>query len=325
MSLLEQPRLVLDRHFADIDEYGQEVGWDLDFRQLDAGSLHARAAVMATSRSAAIRVAFNRAFQQAGSPPRGVLTFGLPDPEVAEFKWCGADASGGDILNFNLSSGFEGVSGAGFSGYTLSFSEALLHEVMRALDIELDLRASVSEFSTWTETRHVTTRVRQQLTAAYRAATASRNRGCPQGGRLFHCGAAALILQSLSREEGRKAPQELSLRRRAVRSALVWLDEHHQLPFTVSDLCRQTGVSAPTLYRGFLEEFGIGPKRYLLIRRLSGVRDELRSAERKTRITDIANRWGFWHMGQFAADYRQHFGELPSETLASATGRLSST
>jgi AraC family transcriptional regulator, ethanolamine operon transcriptional activator len=35
-------------------------------------------------------------------------------------------------------------------------------------------------------------------------------------------------------------------------------------------------------------------------------------------IGDIANTWGFWHMGQFAADYRRQFGELPSETLAHA-------
>jgi AraC family ethanolamine operon transcriptional activator len=32
-------------------------------------------------------------------------------------------------------------------------------------------------------------------------------------------------------------------------------------------------------------------------------------------INEIANRWGFWHMSQFAADYRRFFGELPSETL----------
>ena len=32
-------------------------------------------------------------------------------------------------------------------------------------------------------------------------------------------------------------------------------------------------------------------------------------------VVDIANAWGFWHSGQFAADYKQLFGELPSTTL----------
>lgn len=63
MRSVDIPRLTLDRRFADIDEYAQEVGWDLDFRQIDAGS-----------------------------PPEGLLTFGLPDPEVGEFRWCGARA-----------------------------------------------------------------------------------------------------------------------------------------------------------------------------------------------------------------------------------------
>jgi len=32
-------------------------------------------------------------------------------------------------------------------------------------------------------------------------------------------------------------------------------------------------------------------------------------------ITQISSQWGFWHMGQFGADYKRQFGELPSETL----------
>ena len=62
MPSVVAPRLLLDRRFADMDEYAQQVGWDLDFRQIDAGSLNARAAMVAASRSAAIRVEFDRAF-----------------------------------------------------------------------------------------------------------------------------------------------------------------------------------------------------------------------------------------------------------------------
>ncbi|GAG76698.1 unnamed protein product, partial [marine sediment metagenome] len=32
-------------------------------------------------------------------------------------------------------------------------------------------------------------------------------------------------------------------------------------------------------------------------------------------IIELAGVNGFWHMGQFAADYRRIYGKLPSETL----------
>jgi len=32
-------------------------------------------------------------------------------------------------------------------------------------------------------------------------------------------------------------------------------------------------------------------------------------------FSDIANVWGFWHMGDFAQRYRRLFGELPAEQL----------
>ena len=44
-------------------------------------------------------------------------------------------------------------------------------------------------------------------------------------------------------------------------------------------------------------------------------RRDLRACSQGETITDIAKRWGFWHMGQFAADYKKQFGELPSETV----------
>lgn len=47
--------------------------------------------------------------------------------------------------------------------------------------------------------------------------------------------------------------------------------------------------------------------------RLARVRRQL--TEGKTTVAQAASRWGFWHLGQFARDYRLQFGELPSKTL----------
>jgi AraC family ethanolamine operon transcriptional activator len=52
------------------------------------------------------------------------------------------------------------------------------------------------------------------------------------------------------------------------------------------------------------------------------VRGELLSRSADT-VGDVAARWGFWHLSRFAADYRQHFGELPSATRARGATRSS--
>ena len=103
-------------------------------------------------------------------------------------------------------------------------------------------------------------------------------------------------------------------RARAAARALAYLREQPEEVVTVADICVNTGVALRTLNRAFREYFGVGPKAYLTRERLSRVRAELVRAPRETLIADVANRHGFWHLGQFARDYRRLFGELPSET-----------
>lgn len=57
---------------------------------------------------------------------------------------------------------------------------------------------------------------------------------------------------------------------------------------------------------------------YLKQVRLEGVDAELRVAASAQTIAEIARRWCFGHMGQFAQDYRKAFGRLPSQTHRAA-------
>ncbi|MNR23966.1 Transcriptional activator FeaR [compost metagenome] len=68
----------------------------------------------------------------------------------------------------------------------------------------------------------------------------------------------------------------------------------------------------------FNEYLGMSPHRYLMIRRLHGIRDAIRHAGPDDTITSICARFGVWDFGRFANLYRQYFGMLPAQSLKTA-------
>lgn len=87
-------------------------------------------------------------------------------------------------------------------------------------------------------------------------------------------------------------------------------------PVTVPDLCRAFHVSRRTLQYCFQELAGMSPGAYLRAIRLNAVRRDLKDPASPHRtVQDAAAARGFWHLSQFAIDYRKLFGERPSQTL----------
>ena len=95
---------------------------------------------------------------------------------------------------------------------------------------------------------------------------------------------------------------------------MSFIEDHPTQPVSVRDVRAASGVSLRTLEYAFRERLGITPKGYITAVRLNAARRALAGAPPSMTIGEIANHWGFWHMGGFAADYRKMFGELPSET-----------
>ena len=84
----------------------------------------------------------------------------------------------------------------------------------------------------------------------------------------------------------------------------------------MEDLSAHLSISRRTLFRAVDKEIGMSPARFMRYFRLSQVRRELADVQDDERtVTSAATNRGFWNLGQFAADYRQIFGELPSKTL----------
>ena len=99
-----------------------------------------------------------------------------------------------------------------------------------------------------------------------------------------------------------------------VDKAIRFMESRLAASIVIAEVCEEVRVSPRTLRYSFEEVLGVSPTRYLLVRRLNQVRQELSICESPTLIEEIALRSGFWHMGRFAQFYRQTFGERPSDT-----------
>lgn len=86
-------------------------------------------------------------------------------------------------------------------------------------------------------------------------------------------------------------------------------------PVTVLGLCTALRCSRRTLQTSFQRVANVTPVEYLRALRLNAVRRLLRSTSaEELLIGDAAGRYGFSHLSYFAREYRDLFGELPSQT-----------
>jgi AraC-like DNA-binding protein len=141
---------------------------------------------------------------------------------------------------------------------------------------------------------------------------------------LAHAGAAKGIEQALlealvSCLTALESRRERSARRgqdALMRKFHEFLEGNPDEPIYTSELSAALGVPERTMHNCFQEHLGMGPKRYLTLRRMYLARRALEKADPAvTTVTDVATEFGFWEFGRFAVAYKSAFGESPSTTL----------
>jgi AraC-like DNA-binding protein len=95
-----------------------------------------------------------------------------------------------------------------------------------------------------------------------------------------------------------------------------FLEANPNTPLYLTEVCAAVGAAERTLRVACEQHLGMGPIRYLNLRRIHLVRRALMQATPSTAtVTQIATDHGFLELGRFSVHYRAMFGEKPSETL----------
>lgn len=101
---------------------------------------------------------------------------------------------------------------------------------------------------------------------------------------------------------------------RHVKRAIEYMHANMHKPLRLVDIAAAAGTSTRTLQIGFKEFRQTTPLHYLREIRLQAVRAELSTPENTLPVREVALKWGFCHLGRFAAHYKAAFGEAPSDT-----------
>ncbi len=309
--------LLTSQRSTDFDSFAAAArGWDLDFRQLDSGPFESEMVQVATDSVNLGNATFNRLLDQRGATPAGLRTFALLSEGSSPWVWRHHDVPQDALLIYPRDGEIHGVSRPGFDAFAIALSEDLLADVASDMGLpDLDTMTGGAEMLRCDPSAMLGLR-----TWLVTLCNAIRSGVAPPADRLMFALENDLprrLLETLRDGRVTQAYASPRVRRRAIQRAQEFIDAAQGGRVTIGDMAKAGGVSERTLQYAFIEYFGVSPNAYLREMRLNHVRSELkRSDPRITLVADVANRWGFWHMGQFAKDYRRLFAVRPSETLS---------
>lgn len=84
---------------------------------------------------------------------------------------------------------------------------------------------------------------------------------------------------------------------------------------TIDELAYLCKISRKSLYNLCDRELGMTPASFVRRLKLDRVYLELSMNHQVRNVTEVALKYGFTNLGRFSAQYREHVGELPSQTL----------
>jgi len=255
--------------------------------------------------------------QRSGSPS-GRLTLGLIEPSVGEIAWCRRIVSSDELLIFSPGGDNESVSRPGFRGSLVSYPEEYLELTAENLEVSVNFGPYRDGGIALHIGMDAARNLRRHFQRLEYSLTLNPNDAARRIRDQLDNEIAAHIVKLLASQPRVSRARVGGFKARAARTARDYIEAHAAESPSIENVTRAAEVSWRSLNYAFRELFGVTPKQYLQATRLDRVRTQLRQLGPEARISDVANEWGFWHMGQFARDYRRQFGELPSETACRA-------
>ena len=105
-----------------------------------------------------------------------------------------------------------------------------------------------------------------------------------------------------------------------IKQAREYIEQSLLYNYKLTEMAQSLGISQRTLEYNFQHALGMSPKNYMQLLKLHKIHQELLFAAKhheNIKISDVARKYNYFHMGHFTAEYKKLFTQTPSETLHS--------
>lgn len=302
---MDEPLQTTQVLFNDFDFYAESVKQaDIEHAQLSVGSFQGEMSQLGIGPVILSHHRMNQTILQRGIGLKSYTTFLIPGNMDQEFIWR-KNTLRGNVIGI-LKDGMEHdtITRSNFVGTAVSIKNSYL----RSLSMKLGYY-NFFDFLVPVESISIRTCLARQLQDLIALCCLNP----PKNSLVILEDIPRLIIQALSQSDMKSGIYDVGSRNRIFKQSQDIIHNSVHSPISVIKLSDKLGVSERTLRYAFVAQAGMSPKKYMLYYRLNQVRKAIKNKKYK-KIADAAQDFGYWHSGQFAADYKQLFGELPSET-----------
>jgi len=308
---------ILKRSFTDFNIYNEALlDWHLEYNILSKQDFFVKVNMFSDDVFALTRITLKGKLMHSGSAPIGYRSFVIPIKRNQRFIWFNKGRGGDEILVFPKNCKLNAITFNKFDAFILSIKEHLLVEKIDELgctqcasiftDEEKELYLSESfakefyDMASFFLTKHITSEDYSKINQKQHKILVHK---------IINTLINYLDTTEIIEEKSRK-----SRKTKALEKAIDIIQNSNDSLFSVKELSILTNTSERTLLYAFKEKYDITPSEYLKAYRLNKVKNELFALKNQNvKISEIAGKYHFWHMGQFAKDFKKHFGILPSE------------
>jgi len=317
----EPPRpggLLRSLRTSDFDEWAAALQhWRLRLRQLGRGPFHGEVQFLQLGAIQIFRLAANRMLHAQGFFPPNTFGYAPIVTVNEEAVWHGRHLKSGQVRVVAPDQEADHVTRADYQMVALTVEGDLIRQCSAVLGGFDPAERLAGRDAVTTDTASCLALWAHLVELLDRAEARPDRLAQPEARRLIEQECIRRFVEVMARAgDGNRLECRPTNRERLVRRAEEYMHAYLADPPSVLDLCREVGVSERTLRYAFQEVRGLSPMAYFKAARLNAVREELKAADADAAsVHEVARRWGFRHSGEFAADYRRLFGELPSQTL----------